>query len=810
MSRELKIWINGQAVDVLQGANQISFVYSIEGTEPGKVGGAYAKRSITLPGTKANHELFQNIDQSGTVVTTANQLLPARAEVGGIPILTGKAQLNRAALIGTQHGLKASNYQVTFVGANADWFGDMGGLLIRALDWGTVELTVANYGAAGNADPLTEDTCFALIKWKQWERETEVLYTELTPCLFLTAILRRAFQSLGYRLNSAFDNDPFNRLIVPVPLSLDGEYAANFVNARASRATFDLTSIPELTDGDLIMNDDSTAPNADPGNNYNTTTGEYTAPIGALYAINLQFVTPILWGTTGFNIFFYVNGSPVTGSTTDAITPVSTVQWIGEMEAGDVFAIKITRIDSDVTLTDFELVIEAEKERWRLGETLDFDYIIPGTWYVKDFITDITKIFNLRWETDVLSRTVTAYPRDTHTLSYRSGGNGSATTTTREGFYLPPLLETDITHKVDISEGGEMQLQDDQKQDYVLAWGTGDPTAEEIEKRAAMSLYSARYRHTTGRYPAGSEWVYTTYLAKTVHINDAEISSGGKAVQVPLLYGKNYFEEPDAEADYTLNPRLLYFAGRRSGDDGYIRIYNETSSATSAYDFPAAWQVNYNDSSGADWSLSFADEVTNYGQTVRGLFKSLHLQTLRRIEEGRRFLLNIRFDPLDISALSFRNAIRWEGSRLLLERVDGYTPASDKSTRTELLLDVIPTTADAAKMSGPVLLEGATQNSLTSLGAINGVIGAPGTGASGVVVYRYRELIEGSTSRFITLPGTSGILSVPNPYVVVTINQNGKILVPELEYTISGALITIDELTHFDGCNYFITLHDVV
>ena len=810
MSRELKIWINGQLVDVLQGANQISFVYSIEGTEPGKVGGAYAKRSITLPGTKANHELFHNIDQSGTVVTTANQLLPARAEVGGIPILTGKAQLNRAALIGTRHGLKASNYQVTFVGANADWFGDMGGLLIRALDWGTVELTAANYDAAGNADPLTEDTCFALIKWKQWERETEVLYPELPPCLFLTAILRRAFQSIGYRLNSAFDNDPFNRLIVPVPLALDGQYAANFVNVRASRASFDLTSIPELTAGDLIVNDDSTAPNADPGNNYNTTTGEYTAPIGALYAINLQFVTPITWGPTGFNIFFYVNGSPVTGGTVDAITPVSTVEWIGEMEAGDVFTIEITRIDSAVTLTDFELVIEAEKERWRLGETLNFDYIIPGTWYVKDFITDITQIFNLRWETDVLSRTVTAYPRDTHTLSYRSGGNGSATTTTREGFYLPPLLETDITRKVDISEGGEMQLQDDQKQDYVLAWGTGDPTAEEIEKRAATSLYSARYRHTTGRYPAGSEWVYTTYLAKTVHINDAEISSGGNmAVQVPLLYGKNYFEEPDAEADYTLNPRLLYFAGRRSGDDGYIRIYNETSSATSAYDFPAAWQVNYSDSSGVDWSLSFADEVTNYGQTVRGLFKSLHLQTLRRIEEGRRFLLNIRFDPMDISALSFRNAIRWEGSRLLLERVDGYAPASDKSTRTELLLDVIPTTADAAKVSGPVLLEGATQNSLTSLGAINGVIGAPGTGA-GVVVYRYRELIEGSTSRFITLPGTSGILSVPSPYVVVTINQNGKILVPELEYTISGALITIDELTHFDGCNYFITLHDVV
>lgn len=78
------------------------------------------------------------------------------------------------------------------------------------------------------------------------------------------------------------------------------------------------------------------------------------------------------------------------------------------------------------------------------------------------------------------------------------------------------------------------------------------------------------------------------------------------------------------------------------------------------------------------------------------------------------------------------------------------------------------------------------------------------------MVYRYRELIEGSTSRFITLPGTSGILSVPDPYIAVTVNMNSTILVPVLQYTISGALITIDELVHFDGCNYFITLHEVV
>lgn len=111
------------------------------------------------------------------------------------------------------------------------------------------------------------------------------------------------------------------------------------------------------------------------------------------------------------------------------------------------------------------------------------------------------------------------------------------------------------------------------------------------------------------------------------------------AAQVPLLYGKNYFEEPDAEADYTLNPRLLYFAGRRSGDDGYIRIYNEMSSATSAYDFPAAWQVNYNDSSGVDWSLSFADEMTNYGQTVRAYSRACTCKRCDVLKKAAAFYL---------------------------------------------------------------------------------------------------------------------------------------------------------------------------
>jgi len=65
-------------------------------------------------------------------------------------------------------------------------------------------------------------------------------------------------------------------------------------------------------------------------------------------------------------------------------------------------------------------------------------------------------------------------------------------------------------------------------------------------------------------------------------------------------------------------------------------------------------------------------------------------------------------------------------------------------------------------------------------------------------------------SNTITLPVSSGILSVPNVYVAVTVAQNGKYLYPNLEFTVSGNTITIDSDTHFNGSNYLVKVHDVI
>lgn len=805
----MKLWINNQEAEVLQDTQRISFTYSVDSATPGGVGGAYAKRSLILPGTKINHKIYQNIDQAPAVVTTANKLLPARAEVNGVPILAGKAQLTKARLSSTGHGFKAENYEVSFVGNNADWFQQIGGLLVRDLPWDNFTLSAANYQAQTDSDPLLSQGCFIVVKWKKWEADNRVNYTELTPALFLRQILIKAFQSIGYKFQSVFDDDPFTRLCVPVPLSVDGDYLKNFVNVRASRDSFTATKTGGYEEFDIVMTDDSTEPNFDGGGNYNTSTGEYTAPLSALYSIRFSFVQPFNYDPNNDSINIMVNGSAVAGQFIENAGIIE-LEYIGNLVAGDVVKILWTAQDIGspdvIFMQDLQLIIEAEKEKWEFGEQLEYKYIIPGTWLVKDFIKDITQIFNLAWETDVLSQTITARPRDRFTVAYRANGDGAATVTTRDGFYLKSPT-TALNGRIDLSRGGEMELLSDKVQDYVLAWGTGDETTRTLELRTAGSLYSARYRFPNDRFPAGASWLYTSVFAKTIHLNEAAISSGGLAVQIPLIWGKDYNKEPDAEPDYTLNPKLLYFAGRRSGIDGYIRIYDPSTSATNALALPAAWQVNYNDPSAADWSLSFADEVTNYGGTVRGLFKSLHLHQLRRWEEGRKYVVFADWNEGDISELSFRRTIEINSDRFLLEKIDGYAPLTQSPTRTELLLDVLPSVADAAKVSGPVLLEGATPGGLTTLGSITGVIGG---GTQGTQVVRYRMQLLDHQVNTIDLPAASGVVGLPDPYIAIVVNHNGKILFPELEWTIAGLTITVDANTHFAGSNYYITVHETL
>jgi hypothetical protein len=724
-----------------------------------------------------------------------------------VPILTGKARLEGADLQAINSGFVASNFKVSLIGNNADWFADVGNTLVRDLGWDDIEINTANVKT--NYDPLTSEHCYILMKWKAWENETFIVNNEMTPAIFVWQVLEKAFLNRGYQLNSIFKTDPFNRLIIPMGLELGADYLNDFVNLRASSPSPSLLSNSNPSPILITFTDETTSPNFDTGGNY--ASGVYTVPITATYTLKaeLNIATTIIIPapTDEILVGWEINGVFEEGedlgqesSFNDSVI----IEFITDLVEGDLvrFVVKHNNCGFLMGLNG-SIEIIGSKAIFETGRTFDLQYVIPISWYVRDVIADLTTIFNLAWETNVLSKQVYAYPKDDYTLRYRADATGAISLTTFEGFFKGSDKYDLNTRDV---EGSDFQILDGYKSSQVLAYSTDDDTTNKEEERRGVNIYSGGYNFPTDRFDNGVEFIYTKFFAKTIHISDVDITSGGiYGAQMPLVFGDDYNTVTDAEPNYNLAPRLLYYAGRRNGLDGYIRLYDDTSSASSAFDFPAAFMVNYNDPSGGDFNLSFSDEVTNYTNVMQGIFKTFHLQTYKRIELGKVYTTFAKLKPKDITQLSFRHKGIIGSSNFIIQSIE-YNPKSNSPAKTVLLYDEKPNVNDLTKVSNTITLAGSTPQSGTVTGSGSGLVGA--NGASVNIQLSYTPFINSMTN-VLVLPVNSGITQVSNTNANVLVFQNGQKLIPTIQYIISGSTIGINVNTHYDGANYEVVVNGV-
>tara|TARA_R110002126_G_scaffold1580_2_gene9319 strand:+ start:366 stop:2789 length:2424 start_codon:yes stop_codon:yes gene_type:complete len=803
----IKLFIGGQEVDLNQNEINVTIDYSIENIDLGNISGAHSKRNVILPATKTNVNIFQNITDAGAIVTNAYKLLPARLEADGVPILTGKARLEGADLQSINSGFLASSFKVSLIGNNADWFADVGNILVRDLGWDDIEINTANVKT--NYDPLTSEHCFILMKWKAWANETYIVNNEMTPAIFIWQILEKAFSNKGYQLNSIFKTDPFNRLIIPMGLELGADYLKDFVNLRASNPSPGLFSNFELSPVLITFTDETTSPNFDTGGNYSS--GVYTVPITATYTLKAElnilitFYTPA--PTSELLVGWEINGVFEEGEDLSQEADFDdsvNIEFLTDLVEGDLVRFVVIHNNAAFNMyLNGSIDIIGSNAIFEAGRTFDLQYVIPISWYVRDVIADLTTVFNLAWETNVQSKQVYAYPKDDYTLRYRADATGAISLTTFEGFFKG-------SDKYDLNtrdlEGSEFQILDGYKSSQVLAYATDDDTTNKEEERRGVNIYSGGYNFPTDRFDNGVEFIYTKFFAKAIHISDVDITSGGiYGAQMPLVFGDDYNTVTDAEPNYNLAPRLLYYAGRRNGLDGYIRLYDDASSAASAFDFPAAFMVNYNDPSGGDFNLSFSDEVTNFTNVMQGIFKTFHLQTYKRIELGKVYTTFAKLKPKDITQLSFRRKGIIGSSNFIIQSIE-YNPKSNSPAKTVLLYDEKPNVNDLTKVSNTITLAGSTPQSGTVTGSGSGLVGA--NGATVNIQLSYTPFLNSMTNVLVLAPN-SGITQVSNTNANVLVFQNGQKLIPTVQYIIGGSTIGINVDTHYDGANYEVVVNGV-
>lgn len=804
----IKLFVNNQEVDIDQDETNVTVNYSIEAIDLGNIKGAHSKRNIKVPATKTNVEIFENIQEVGSVVTDAYKLFDARLEANGIPILVGKGRVDSGAINAINSGFQGKDFKLSLIGNNADWFADVGNTLVKDLGWDLLE--VSSTEVKKYFDVTSDEYCYILMKWKAWTNTDSVKVNEMTPALFIWQIIDKAFATYGYQVNSIFKTDPFNRLVIPIPLNISADYLKDFVNLKASSPSPAL--IDDITNPSPVLitfTDKTTSPNFDTGGNY--VSGVYTVPITATYTLKaeLNIGTTIIIPTPTAEILvgWEINGVFEEGEDfgqepnfDDSII----IEFITDLVEGDLVRFVVKHNNPGFLMgLNGSIEIIGSKAIFEAGKTFDLQYVIPITWYVRDVIADLTTIFNLSWETDVQSKQVYAYPKDEYTVRYKADATGVGTLTTFTGFFKDTDLYDLNTRQL---EDSEFQILDGYKSSQILAYATDDDTTNKEEARRGVNIYSGGYNFPTDRFENGIEFIYTNFFAKTIHINDVEITSGGTyGAQIPLVFGDDYNTVTDAEPNYNLAPRLLYYAGRRNGYDGYIRLYDDTSSASSAFDFPAAFMVNYNDPSGTDFNLSFSDEVTNYSNVMQGVFKTFHLQTYKRIELGKVYTTFAKWDNSDITNLSFRRKGLIGSGKFIIQELE-YNPKSKRPAKTVLLYDEKPNTTDLTKVVNTITLAGASPQSGTVTGSGSGLVGA--SGATVNIQLSYNPFLNSNTN-VLDLPINSGITQVSIQSANVLVFQNGQKLLPSVQYTISGSKVTIDSNTHYDGSNYEVIINGV-
>lgn len=717
----IEINIDGKNVDFSEeGLNlQLTFKNPCAGGF-GEVQGNNSERSQTIPASKQNDEIFDNFwNVAQENETTGPVEKDSEIQVNGLNIFSGKAQMKKVSTSGRFYERQGKEYSVAFYGNNADWFELLKDKKIGFdLDWlsDLHNYTRTEVLNGWNANPALKNYCYIVAKFKDWYSDTATIPAtsfvdvfQSTPAVFISALVTKIFNSIGYTLTPSFFSSPVvSRYIMPLilPEKYPQEFSEDYLNVVATKTITD--TIPTAgfpATGLVFFNQTQTPPLAVPNPYTPIAAGSviiglgnvsrYTVPMDGYYQFNTTVTVDAITGL-GDSFFagpFSLNGGglPNTFGTGNVIlTPADngktfTFTVFGSFQTGAViefFAGCGPFINTmSITGGNVEIIGEANIVK---DSPVDFKYLFSDL-LITDFIKGLTAAFNLCWNTDTDLKTVNVLPSDNYLITDR----GAATSTIIEGFHQDTFV--DSTYLQDLSKSGNVTAMNNTKQTQYFTWKNdgSDTTQEGLNFNENIVLGAAKYNLPAGRFKPDTAQNENPFFAATVMFFDENIrhSSSELVPLLPLFWPADYREETTAETNTnTFAPRLLWFGGQR-GLDGKIKYIDSSTGITGSTDLPAAFFVNYNDSSGLDVSLSFADKVIN-GLTVQGQLRRFYLNEMARLRVGKRVTEWLYIEEVYILDLSFQNKVLIGGNMYILEEVNSFNPLVDTSTKVVLLYDV--------------------------------------------------------------------------------------------------------------------------
>jgi hypothetical protein len=214
----------------------------------------------------------------------------------------------------------------------------------------------------------------------------------------------------------------------------------------------------------------------------------------------------------------------------------------------------------------------------------------------------------------------------------------------------------------------------------------------------------AQFIFPTNRFKSGQDVIENPFFSASLCIADETIRSVNSLLTplIPIIWSTNYLETPTSTtANYDIMPRILYSEDSSYQNNGQVVVNFPSGGLTDVF-LPTAYMVDYNTINGSFISLSFANETIN-GFNIKGLLERFYLLELVRIQGGKQVECYVHWNVVEIFNLDFRKFVKIHGDDFILQEVNSFNVAANRSTKTYLLNNYIGDGTETSQIENTLL-----------------------------------------------------------------------------------------------------------
>jgi hypothetical protein len=731
-----KIYINSELIDITDDVS-IPLTYAIADVrEPEKRNTTFSK-TVVIPGSQLNNKLFgqiwnvnSSVNSSGTTNfnPSFNPNLKANAIITYKDVVqfTGIVQLLNVNLLDEYE----INYEVAFLGELGNIFQAIENKTLAQVDLSAYNhlYTAQNQKNSwdysiiknGASYPFTlgEGYVYPLIDYG-YNNGVDWNVKHLFPAVYVKTIIDKIIGDSGFQYTSAFFNtDLFKRLVIPY----SGGSALKLTDAQIENRTFRATSsgvtsinlYSPNTTTTIQIGDDSTVPNFDGGNNYNSTTSKFTVSKTGTYTFKLKpkvsithfpsanttlnvqnaslgffsiyrqgggvmystavYLTPVV--ATIQNVFSIINGGLTVTSGTTTLEQTGEISFNASVNAGDVFycvfvmqvnqlystgansASNYGRLNINVgTMFAVNLADVNIQE----GDLVTINNVLPAKFKQSDFLKSIIKCFNLFIQQDkLIPNKLLIEPRKNfypNTADYVRDWTD----------------KLDNTRQIKIVPMGELNTKR-----FIFTYKKDEDYYNKQYFDEYQEVYGEKILDVENDFLKGeikNEVIFSpTPLVDTIGIDRI----------IPKIY--------DVDEQGTIKPkasniRLLYYGGVKTTNNPYNHIATSGTTVLSTYGY--AGHVDNPTAPVIDLSFGVPKEVMYLtdSYTANNLYNVYWADYFNELidKNSKIFIGYFKLDEIDINELNFQCSFYFENEYWRLNKIYDYNPSSGEPTKCEFV-----------------------------------------------------------------------------------------------------------------------------